>query len=1133
MGQTNIMRFFPFQDNTDPPFYDFLMQDMFNVPDASRSKQPKSKKMSSSRTRIKTESPCQAYLNSVPETRLPTLAAATTAKDVNRQSLLVSNNVLLRGPGEVALRKFKLETATTTSAEPAEKRAKMSTENLAATVKKEICVEAVDDLSSDPSSSPLSTHQHACLMSLVRSIFCSTPDHRITLENLQRIVRQWLVNGKSKANDWFSDCHSWLDELPSVVKFLAGDFAEQPDDYVPYIEYKTQLRIYQWIGAGRDTDQHLLPLYRFWLDHRQQFGRTKVPPLTKGTSRSSSSNLSGDFEDVETQPPAPRCPTTWIMRPERAEEIAAYHLQERQRYESPSAPFTYRMHGYESVVGPVHGVYAQAFSKGANLLLADRPACVTLTSLVRDAVARLPNGEGSKAHVCEMLKASQYVVQGGAMQVAVNSLLERLQSDSDRCVYFDPRRRVYVYAHRAKTEADFRSVSRSVVLSTTTPTTTYKRVIVSKLNKAKAVDGGPVAKQEQELRKSLTYSRGVSRTGTASLIKMDQIVVKGASQGNSVVMASSPTPSPSGLSAASLPGTRPFNASGSSNIFKIRATKPAGAPTPITVMRGSSPSQLIRSSTSGSITVQAGKAVNYSPLNKIVVGQLSTDVKDVEANMDASHPPALIPKLTYNKGTIKVTNSAGVQSAFQVSSQASPLQRPSMSLLNTAQGQSVLMHNQRTVKVAPVSAPPQSVYISSTNPSTLVSSVAAASGGKTVARLTNANAILPTVTKVVRAIRPGTSPVAVAKKPIQIRTSSGNISVVEKTSSPNGNVLRNATPTSLLGTPKPIIQNIVIRSSSPQAQGLAGKRSIPLKTYSMLDSSGNAPLKSMLMTSSAGDSPNVIKIRTSVPNSLMGTTTSSSLHTPKSITSLGGTQILHIQQPQQFILNSVRQGNTQMTVNLPNSIAVKGPGVKQVGQTGPHVVQLPPKTTLLKGSPITARVLKSVLPNTSQGSSSASIVLPTQSQVVRTMSVASSGASGAAGGSVQKVLANRGLGQLVTLVDTSGSGKATHTTPIRIAKSNVIQLSSAANGQAGAPVPGTQYTLLSPGRSMIQVQQQQQQKPKVTVESPQRGMAQPTSLVGRGAKPETGLSPLVNAKLMTAPAGGSGEVAVGMKTGIR
>ena len=37
---------------------------------------------------------------------------------------------------------------------------------------------------------------------------------------------------------------------------------------------------------------------------------------------------------------------------------------------------------------------------------------VTLLALVRDAAARLPGGEGSRADVCELLKESQYVIDG-------------------------------------------------------------------------------------------------------------------------------------------------------------------------------------------------------------------------------------------------------------------------------------------------------------------------------------------------------------------------------------------------------------------------------------------------------------------------------------------------------------------------------------------------------------------------------------------------------------------------------------------------------------------------------------------------------------------------------------------------
>lgn len=61
-------------------------------------------------------------------------------------------------------------------------------------------------------------------------------------------------------------------------------------------------------------------------------------------------------------------------------------LQERKRYENPHKAFTYRMHGYESVVGPVKGVYSSQSgmtnkARGHLLLVDDRPPYVTILSL--------------------------------------------------------------------------------------------------------------------------------------------------------------------------------------------------------------------------------------------------------------------------------------------------------------------------------------------------------------------------------------------------------------------------------------------------------------------------------------------------------------------------------------------------------------------------------------------------------------------------------------------------------------------------------------------------------------------------------------------------------------------------------
>lgn len=97
-----------------------------------------------------------------------------------------------------------------------------------------------------------------------------------------------------------------------------------------------------------------------------------------------------------------------------------------------------------------------------------------------------------------------------------------------------------------------------------------------------------------------------------------------------------------------------------------------------------------------------------------------------------------------------------------------------------------------------------------------------------------------------------------------------------------------------------------------------------------------------------------------------------------------------------------------------------------------------------------------------------------------------------------------GMGQLVTLMDPGGSGKGT---PIRIGKAgttgNMIQLAATTNGSGG----GTQYTVLSPGRSVIQVQQQ-------------------------GGKSEgQQRTQIVNAKMMTST--GTGGESVAVKPGIR
>lgn len=111
----------------------------------------------------------------------------------------------------------------------------------------------------------LNQDTHSCFLSLIRDIFCSTPNHRMKMEELKEKVNIWSRGPIAALNEWYSQSDSWYSLVPSAINFLTGEYFEPHDDFVPYIEYKINLNIYQWIGAGRDTDNHLLALCKKWL----------------------------------------------------------------------------------------------------------------------------------------------------------------------------------------------------------------------------------------------------------------------------------------------------------------------------------------------------------------------------------------------------------------------------------------------------------------------------------------------------------------------------------------------------------------------------------------------------------------------------------------------------------------------------------------------------------------------------------------------------------------------------------------------------------------------------------------------------------------------------------------------------
>ncbi|XP_013784419.1 nuclear factor related to kappa-B-binding protein-like, partial [Limulus polyphemus] len=279
--------------------------------------------------------------------------------------------------------------------------------------------------------------------SLLRDLFLSTPEMKMSAVKLEERVRMWLESPVVVGCDWLGGHDNWTELVSSALKYLAGDLiAILPENFVPYLDYKEKQQQWQWIGAGRDSDKQLCALCQQW---QENLGDVSTEAL----------------ESAQGSPPPPRVPTDWSVRPSNEEEKKSYREQECIRYQNPHKAYTFRIHGYEAVVGPVKGVYRKETgvnkAREHSLLVSDRPPFVTILSLVRDAAARLPNGEGTRADISELLKDSQYLAPGSDQQMyaMVSGALDRLHYEKDPCVKYDVNRKLWIYLHRNRTEEEF------------------------------------------------------------------------------------------------------------------------------------------------------------------------------------------------------------------------------------------------------------------------------------------------------------------------------------------------------------------------------------------------------------------------------------------------------------------------------------------------------------------------------------------------------------------------------------------------------------------------------------------------------------------------------------------------------
>ncbi|XP_017593825.1 PREDICTED: nuclear factor related to kappa-B-binding protein [Corvus brachyrhynchos] len=267
-----------------------------------------------------------------------------------------------------------------------------------------------------------------------------------TLSVLEDKVLDWQSSHASALNNWFSFAPNWSELVLPALQYLTGDSRDVPSSFSPFVEFKEKTQQWKLVGSYQDHEKELAALFHLWLETKDQ-------------------TFFKENEDSSDAMPLPRVRTDYIVRPSTGEEKRVFQEQERYRYSQPHKAFTFRMHGFESVVGPVKGVFDKETSlnkaREHSLLRSDRPAYVTILSLVRDAAARLPNGEGTRAEICELLKDSQFLapdVTSAQVNTVVSGALDRLHYEKDPCVKYDIGRKLWIYLHRDRSEEEFERI---------------------------------------------------------------------------------------------------------------------------------------------------------------------------------------------------------------------------------------------------------------------------------------------------------------------------------------------------------------------------------------------------------------------------------------------------------------------------------------------------------------------------------------------------------------------------------------------------------------------------------------------------------------------------------------------------
>nr|VZH96015.1 unnamed protein product [Spirometra erinaceieuropaei] len=220
-------------------------------------------------------------------------------------------------------------------------------------------------------------------------------------------------------------------------------------------------RHHSTVNAGDDSEDEY-----FYGEDEQEDEEVDDLQIVSSSSvaRGRQKNPSKPQRVTENVPP-PYFPTEWECRLSTPEQRRSFQTQEIQRFSQPWSPFVYNQHGYASVVGPVRTASVNFAGRGSGrarehpLLRSDRPAWVSISEIVRDAVARLPNGEGTRPEIAMLVQDSAFLAPNfnpRQLSQCISSALDRLQGEGTQSpVMYDCSRRLWIYRYRHLSPEDF------------------------------------------------------------------------------------------------------------------------------------------------------------------------------------------------------------------------------------------------------------------------------------------------------------------------------------------------------------------------------------------------------------------------------------------------------------------------------------------------------------------------------------------------------------------------------------------------------------------------------------------------------------------------------------------------------